>query len=159
MPKKKYPPKQTKKEKTENIKKKTDKNKEKEEEKIKNKEINKKLLKDNQNNSKDQIEIIIDDDKDIEMKSEKAENKTGIIPKIEKSELNLYMKEYKSYSDIISNLTDSDIEEEKKDKKKKQKIKKDIKNAVDANLSLEEAINDIEKNELTFKLEKNNDFP
>ena len=159
MPKKNYPPKQTKKEKKEKIKKKIDQNEEKEEVTIKNKEINKNSIEDNQNNSKDKIDINLNDDKDIEMKSENGESKVESIPKMEKSEINVYMKEYKAYSNIVSNLTDSDTEGEEKNKKKKQKIKKEIKNAKDENISLEDAINDIEKNEPSINLEKNKNFP
>ena len=158
MPKKNYPPKQTKKEKKEKIKKKIDQDKKKEEGTIKNKEINKNSIEDKQNNSKDKIDIKINDDKDIEMKSENEESKAESIPKMENSEINLYIKEYKAYSNIISNLTDSDTEREEKNKKKKQKIKKEIKNAKDENLSLEDAINDIEKNEPSINLEKNRTF-
>jgi len=158
MPKKNYPPKQTKKEKKEKIKKKIDQDKKKEEGTIKNKEINKNSIEDKQNKSKDKIDINIKDDKDIEMKSENEESKAESIPKMENSEINLYIKEYKAYSNIISNLTDSDTEREEKNKKKKQKIKKEIKNAKDENLSLEDAINDIEKNEPSINLEKNRTF-
>ncbi len=104
---------------------------------IKNTAINKNSIEDNQNNSKDKMDINMNDDKDIEMKSEKGENKVESIPKMEISEINLYIKEYKAYSNIVSNLTDSDTEREEKNKKK---IKKEIKNEKDENLSIEDAI-------------------
>ena len=57
------------------------------------------------------------------MKSENGEIKVESIPKMEKSEINLYIKEYKAYSKIVSNLTDSRRKIKRKNKRLKRKLK------------------------------------
>ena len=42
---------------------------------------------------------------------------------MEKSEINLYIKEYKAYSKIVSNLTDSRRKIKRKNKRLKRKLK------------------------------------